>query len=215
MRDITQILSASQKRLLDLIQKVGEVTVAEAVDHLDLATTTIRQHVATLEDHELVDRREQADGRGRPTAYYSLSERGRQLYPSNDGEVLSELLEFLGREGYHRAIDDFFHEYWEGRRKDLQKRLEEADAGSFEDELEVLREFLADQGFMPEVDVRDDGTVVIRECNCPLRGSVRATKLPCRLEAEFLEKVVGRTLTRVEYIPEGNPACTYEFELDQ
>ncbi|MFB6374580.1 MAG: helix-turn-helix transcriptional regulator, partial [Bradymonadaceae bacterium] len=170
----------------------------------ELAETTIRQHFTRLEDEELVERRSEAEGRGRPTAYFRLSSGAKQMYPSSDGEMLSELLDFLSREGYHRAIDDFFREFWEKRRRELEARLAEVDP-------ESLRDFLDEQGFMPEMSVDEEGTIEIRECNCPLPGAVESTYLPCRLEADFLEQVVGRAFSRVEYIPEGNTACTYRF----
>lgn len=212
MRDITHILSDSQKRLLDLVKRRGELSVDQAVEALDLAATTIRQHFSRLEDEELVERRSEAEGRGRPTAYYRLSSGAKQMYPSSDGEMLSELLDFLAREGYHRAIDDFFRGFWDDRRRELEARLDEVDPESLDERLDVLREFLDEQGFMPEMSVDEEGTIEIRECNCPLPGAVESTYLPCRLEADFLEKVVGRALSRVEYIPEGNTACTYQFQ---
>jgi len=213
MNNVTNILSDSQQKLLDLVKRHGELTVAGAVDQLDLATTTVRQHFSALEEEGLVDRTERAEGRGRPTAYFSLSDAARQLYPSNDGTVLSELLNYLSREGYHRAIDDFFQEYWNRRRRELRERLEAADAETLEERLDVLSDFLREQGFMPEIEI-DEATVTIRECNCPLRGSVESTRLPCRLEAEFLEQVVERVLNRVDYIPAGATACTYEFDRE-
>lgn len=213
MRDITNVLGESQEQLLDLVKRHGELTVAEAVEQLDLATTTVRQHFDALEEEGLVVRREQVEGRGRPTAHFSLSEAARQMYPSRDGEMLSNLLEFMGREGYHRAIDGFFREYWDERREMLRKRFEEAEAETLRERLDVLEAFLADQGFMPEIEI-DDQMVTIRECNCPLQGAVEQTRLPCRLEAEFLEQVVGEVLSRVEYIPDGNTSCTYEFSME-
>ncbi len=214
MEDITNLLSDSQKRLLDLVKRRGELTVEEAVGLVDLAETTIRQHFTRLDDEGLVVSESRPEGRGRPRQYFRLSAAARQLYPSGDGEMLEHLLSFLSQEGYHRAIDDFFEEFWEIRRRRLQARLDDAEIDGFDDKLEILRSFLSDQGFMPEVDVLEDGKVVIRECNCPLRPAVEATKLPCRLEAEFLERVVGQTLTRVEYMPDGRPVCAYEFVRD-
>ncbi|MFB6262902.1 MAG: helix-turn-helix transcriptional regulator [Bradymonadaceae bacterium] len=212
MNDLTHLFSESQQRLLELLKRREEVSVDDAVEALDLAETTVRQHFDALDDEGLVVRESRAEGRGRPRQYFRLSVAARQLFPSRDGDMLAELIGFLAREGYHRAIDEFFQEFWEGRRRSLRERLEANGAESFEEKLEVLRAFLDDQGFMPDVRVGDDGTVVIRECNCPLEGAVEATKLPCRLEADFLEKVIGETLSRVEYIPDGEPACRYEFE---
>ncbi len=125
--------------------------------------------------------------------------------------MLSDLLDFLSREGYHRAIDDFFREFWQRRRRQLETRLTEADANGLDERLEVLRKFLDENGFMPEIDV-DDGTVEIRECNCPFAAAVDSTYLPCRLEADFLEKIVGKDLDRVSYIPDDSTSCTYRSQ---
>jgi predicted ArsR family transcriptional regulator len=214
MEDITDLLSDSQTRLLELIKKRGEVTVDQAVDSLDLATTTIRQHLERLEDEDLVEHRRKSSGRGRPRHIYRLSSRAEQLFPSRDQLMLHRLLDFLSTEGHHRAIDDFFHEFWEERGEEFSQRLEELDDDSGEARLELLAEFLDEQGFMPEIEHNEAGNVEIRECNCPLSKAVESTRLPCRLEAEFLEQVVGRKLERVSYIPDGNNACVYKFKED-
>jgi predicted ArsR family transcriptional regulator len=215
MRNLTHVLSSSQTELLDVMKREGEITVEEASSQLELAPTTIRQHISRLEELGLVERRKEIEGRGRPTLHFSHADLARQLYPSMDDNVLGDLLDFLGREGYHGAIDDFFRKFWEVRRKDFEERLDEADATSLEERLEVLESFLDEQGFMPEIEIRDNGDVQIRECNCPLKGAVEQTRLPCRLEAQFLQEVVGKVLNRVEYIPNGHTACSYEFSTDK
>lgn len=211
MSDLTSLLGDSRKQLLDLIQVRGEVTAHQAAEALELAVTTVRQHLEKLEDEELIERQSRPAGRGRPTLYFRLTSRAQKMYPSVDRQMLIEMLEFLGREGYHRAIDEFFRHYWEKRRDLLHQRLDTTGAETLQQRLEVVRQFLDDQGFMPRIAVTDDGTVQIRECNCPLRSSVETTRLPCRLEAQLLEQVLGESLSRVEYMPDGYPACMYEF----
>jgi len=212
MSDLTHLLSDSQRRLLQLLKRTDSLTVAEAVESLDLAETTVRQHLDRLHEAGLVDKSFTPEGRGRPTAHFALSSDGQQLFPTEDSRLLNELLGFLSREGYHRPIDDFFREFWDRRAEDLDERLQQASADSLEATLEVLESFLAEQGFMPEVHHDPEAnTLEIRECNCPLKGAVEQTRLPCRLEAEFLEQAVHRALDRVEYIPDGNNACTYRF----
>jgi predicted ArsR family transcriptional regulator len=72
--------------------------------------------------------------------------------------------------------------------------------------------FLERQGFVPEIDV-DEERVTISECHCPFAQGVRATRLPCRLEARFLEQALQKKLRRAGYMPEGHRACVYEFSL--
>jgi predicted ArsR family transcriptional regulator len=40
---------------------------------------------------------------------------------------------------------------------------------------------------------------------------VAATRLPCRLEIQLLEKLSGRKVERTEYILDGDPCCVYQF----
>ena len=56
-------------------------------------------------------------------------------------------------------------------------------------------------------------TVKIRECNCPFSQAIRETRLPCKLEAKFYERLFQQKMVRTSYIADGEYACTYEFEI--
>ena len=62
---------------------------------------------------------------------------------------------------------------------------------------------------------RADNTLTIKECNCPFPEAVEETRLPCRLEAEFFQKLLGGRLERTSYIPDGYSACTYHINMDE
>ncbi|MFB6263912.1 MAG: helix-turn-helix transcriptional regulator [Bradymonadaceae bacterium] len=205
-----ELVTGTKAELVDLLKRRGELTVGEAVEALDRGETTVRQHVDWLSERALVDYRRESDGPGRPTHVYHLTELGERLYPSKGGEVLRELLEFLEQTGEQELVVEFFRQYWESRWKEFEGCFA-PDATAFRDQIEALAEFLDDEGFMPEIAGTDEGAVEIRECNCPLRDVVAATRIPCQLEAEFMERAVDGSLERVEYMPEGNDACTYLF----
>lgn len=210
LTNLLPLLSPSRVRLAELLKRRGTITVQSASASLGLAETTVRQHLSRLEEAGVVEREAISDGPGRPTLHYHLSATGERLFPSQNGAMLSDLLGFLLREGYPGVVDRFFRQMWDDRQDAVQERLRTVSARTLDERLEVLEAFLADQGFAPQLEVEDE-TVTIRECNCPLSRAVEATRLPCRLEADFLERVIGCELTRVTYIPEGHPACTYEF----
>lgn len=214
MNDLTAVLGDSKKRLVQLLKDGGEQTSRQASETLDLAVSTIRQHFTQLEEQGFIKRHSRPSGRGRPTIYFRLTDAGRQLYPSGEPELLTRLLDFISAEGYHRALDDFFRQYWDERSQMLSQRLEAADAESRSERLQVVVDYLDDEGFMPELSIGDDGSVELRECNCPLAGAVESTRLPCRLEADLLKRLFGQNITRVEHIPDGDPACVYRFPSD-
>ncbi len=212
MEDLLTLLSPSRMRLVEFMNREGVVTVDGAVEALGLAETTIRQHLDRLERKGLVTHHSVVHGPGRPTLEYRLTERGMRLFPNQDGHLLGRLLQFVIQEGYPRIVDDFFHDIWAERRDQIVQRFEQEGADTLPRKLEILEDFLEEQGFLPEIKVTED-RVTIRECNCPFSESVRATRLPCRLEAKMFEQLLQRDLARVGFMPDGQPACEYEFDL--
>ncbi|MFW6053703.1 MAG: helix-turn-helix transcriptional regulator [Persicimonas sp.] len=209
------LLSEAKAALIDMMKTTGEISVDDAVEDLDLAKTTIRQHLQLLEQYGLVQRRQQRQVRGRPRIMYSLTDKARQFYPSLESELLRELVRFLLRQGHLSLVDKFFQRHWEQYEQRLVAQIEAA-GGDWRARIDVLGAFLSEQGFVPEIDrnAREDG---IRLCNCPYRAAVEATRLPCRLERELIEKLTGRRATRTGYMLEGGPVCAYELgeELSQ
>lgn len=181
-----------------------------AAEELALGETTIRQHLDRLVKEGLLSVESVAEGRGRPTLHFRLTARGQQLLPSQNGKMFGRLLKHLVREGHLALVEQFFRSEWSERRREIVARLRESRASSFAERLDVLEAFLADEGFVPEIEI-DDGTVTLRQCNCPLSEAVDSTRLPCRLEAALLQELLDRPLTRVSYIPDGHPVCSYSF----
>lgn len=208
--DLLNLLSESRMRIVQLIKRRGSVTVDQTMQALDLAETTVRQHLDRLEAKGLLERESVPAGPGRPTIQYRLSPAGKQLFPGQDAELFGKMLEFLVQQGYPGVIDAFFRQMWAERQQELVEAMERADAATLEERLAIVEQFLAREGFLPEIEF-DDERVSIRECNCPFSESVRATRLPCRLEAQFLGFALQRDLSRVSYMPDGHPTCTYEF----
>ncbi|MFW5968713.1 MAG: helix-turn-helix transcriptional regulator, partial [Persicimonas sp.] len=98
--DLLALLSPSRMRIVEFVKRRGAVTVDETVEALDLAETTIRQHFDRLEKKELLERESVVKGPGRPTLEYRLTRAARELFPSQNGRMFGEILEFLMREGY-------------------------------------------------------------------------------------------------------------------
>lgn len=210
---LSKLLSESRLDIVNLTKARGELSIDEAVDQLGLAKTTIRQHFNRLEQLGLVERKSRRQGRGRPKLVYNLTETGERLFPSGDKDIARELVRFLVDRGDEDAVEEFFANYWERRKSEFKLRVDAAGARTTDERLEVLRELLAEQGFMPEIDQSGNETC-IKECNCPFSETVKSTRLPCRLEAEFMQWVVGDSAERVEFIPDGATACTYSFTED-
>ncbi|SHK69052.1 helix-turn-helix transcriptional regulator [Rhodothermus profundi] len=212
METWTLLGSDTKRQLLHLLKRRGQLTLNEAVAATGLTRPTLREHLVQLERDGLVYHTTARQRRGRPFLLYRLTSAGAQLFPNRDGSLLGRLLCFLQKEGADDLLQRFFEQYWEERLQAAQQRLQAAD--TLEKRLAVLRAFLEEEGFMPEIVCSAQG-IEIRACNCPFWETVRHTRLPCYLEARFFEQLLGQKAVRVTYIPEGSPACRYLFERRQ
>lgn len=223
--DLLNILSSSRTEIVLFVQSRGDASVEEASNALGLASTTIRQHFDRLEAQGILEFESVPSGRGRPTSRYRLTANGRRLFPSQDGQLLGVVLDFMLREGYPGLVNDVFLHTWKLRKERLMILMRDAgisdeDANApnpsaeiMAQKLEVITEFLSAEGFMSQIET-DGDCVRIKHHNCPFNEAVSATKLPCRLEAELFEELLGCKSTRTAYMPDGDAACTYEFRLN-
>jgi predicted ArsR family transcriptional regulator len=207
------VSSDTRRELLQIIKRRGSLSVTEAMEALGMARTTVREHLLQLKEKGLLLRTEEREGRGRPSHRYEMTRKAKVLFPSRDGELMGRLVEYLQEHGERDLVETFFEDYWESRTEAVKQKLRELASDDLDDKVETLRTILEEEGFMPKI-TRDDNQVTIRECNCPFPESVKETRIPCRLEEEFYEEIFETDLDRVSYIPEGNPACTYEVEAE-
>ena len=202
--------SDTKRDLLMLMKQQGTISLDSAEAATQLTRTTLREHLSQLERDGFVERSTIRRGRGRPSLRYALTPNSERLFPSQDNVLLGQLLSFLQQQGKDDSIRAFFEQFWAERLRDAEYRLNKLDPADQQGRLEELEQLLMEQGFMPEIN-QDENGFVIRECNCPFPEAVKQTRLPCRLEAAFFEQIFNTSVDRVAYIPDGSPACTYEF----
>lgn len=202
-------LSPPKRGIVDAIKRSGAASVEDLVARTGLGATTVRQHLDDLRQSGLVNRSAERKGRGRPSYRYTLTSRASAIYPTHDAEVLRGLLRHLSEQGGEALVESFFEKFWAEREARFEALRDAAGAETPGERAEVLRAMLVEEGFLPEVVYGRDGAVTVRECNCPFRETVRGTFAPCRLEAAFMERALGRPLVRVEFMPQGASACSY------
>lgn len=210
MATLDYFSSDTKREILLLVKRKGSISIDDAHQATGLARTTLREHLGQLERDRVVARTTHRQGQGRPILLYHLTEEGHRLFPSRDGVLLRRLLAYLEEQGRQDLVRGFFEHFWEERQREFEFRLSAGPADNQAYRLRILEDLLSEQGFMPEVETSEGG-LTIRECNCPFPEAVKHTRIPCQLEARFFERIFEEEIGRVTYIPEGSPACTYEF----
>lgn len=198
----------SQSRLLRDVKRLGEATLAELEAEMGLARESLRDHCRALEAQGLLERAGvRRAGAGRPQVVYRLTERGEELFPRREGELLGELARFLDENDREELLERFFVERGARRRPALQQRVAGLSGDALLGEVAAI---LSDEGYLAE-SVGEGGAARLRLCHCPLRDLVAVSQLPCRAELALVEELLGASLTRESFMPNGDSSCTYRL----
>lgn len=214
MSALDLLQSETKRRLLRLMKRRGEITLDDAMEEIDRARATLRDHLNQMGRDGLVARRTKKQGRGRPSMCYRMTQAAERLFPGQEATLFADFLSHLQEQGHEHLIEEYFESFWEARLDEVKRRLSEPlETAGVRQIVEVLEEVLQEEGFMPDVHV-DEERVVVEECNCPFARIVDATDLPCASEVCFYEALFER-VERTSHIPDGDTACAYELPVLQ
>jgi len=178
---------------------------------LGVAPMAVRQHLYAMQDEGLVSFEEKAEGRGRPTKYWALTDAANSYFPDAHGDLavslLTEMREVFGEAGLERLLGG----RTEDQKKSYQKRLK--GAATLEAKLGALAEIRSEEGYMatsmPAPD--EEGAYLLVENHCPVCSAAATCQGLCKYELELFQSVVGRgvDVTREEHILSGARRCAY------
>jgi predicted ArsR family transcriptional regulator len=208
------MFTGSKKEIIDLIKRSGTLSIDEAVEEMNLAKTTLREHFLQLERDGYVERDYIRSGPGRPSLQYQLTSKGNSLFPSSESKLIRNIIKYLKSKGSEHLVEDFFEDFWNQRLDEARDRIQESAAEDPESKIKVLMQMLEEEGFMPEFSMNEsEQTLTVKECNCPFSEVVRETRLPCKLEELFYKKLFNERAERTSYIADGDYSCKYNIPL--
>jgi predicted ArsR family transcriptional regulator len=203
------VLPEAKSDLIDLIKSRGEISVDEGAEALDLAKTTIRQHLAKLEAMGFVKTRSHRHGRGRPRKMYGLTEKADDFFERRDREFLVGLIEFLRMNDQEALIQ----EYIENLANQLRDGLDVSHL-DIESRIRALELLARRQGFMANRADQSETTAVLEFRNCPFTQVAKLTDYLCQQELEHIRDIIGEPVERIQHRVNGDPTCAYCIKTD-
>ena len=192
------------RALLDFLKDRGEASLDELATHLQMSKQGVLRHLQALERDGLVETHAGANhsGPGRPRHTVKLTSRAADRFPVGHRQLAGELVQFLQPEQLER--------FFAGR----AARLEAANAGrmagkDLRGRLQELARIATENGHMASVVELADGSLGIRQCNCPIGDVAAETRQPCRAEHALYERLLGVEVERTTFIPDSATCCTY------
>lgn len=201
----------SSERILMLLKMRGEATSLLIAKELSITKEGARKHLLNLSAENLVKATVKSEGVGRPSTYYSLTDKGLSRFPDTHAEITVQLLrsvkKLLGDNALNLLISD--------RETTIYDRYEEEMKASktLEQRLETLSKKRTEEGYMAEWKKEDDAYFLI-ENHCPICAAATECQGFCRSELNNFKRLIGSeyNMERVEYIIDNGNRCVYKIE---
>ncbi len=203
-----QLTGSPAGEVLTLLQRKGTATVKELEDAMEVTATAVRQQLNVLLAEGFIEQRTENVGRGRPKHVYSLTAKGRALFPHHYDEFTNSLLrEILLVEGPAK-VEELL-----GRmsRRMAEQYSQQIAARVPQERARALMELLNAKGIMAEVQFEPDG-IVFREYTCPYYELAREHRAICDMEQEMIEQVMNQPVELVSCTLDGHHGCQFKIE---
>jgi predicted ArsR family transcriptional regulator len=197
-------------RVLHALKSAGPQTAEALGRKLGMTAVGARQHLARLQEEDLVAAVDQSEGVGRPKRIWSLTEAGHARFPDNHAGLTLELITAIRKTGGEAMLDQVI----EAREKSALVTYRRAldGAASLKDKVKRLAKIRSEEGYMAST-TTDDGAVLLIENHCPICVAAKACQGFCRSELALFRETLGDevSVAREEHIVAGARRCVYRI----
>ncbi len=199
----------THQRIIELLKTQGPLTAKALAQELSVTTMGVRQHMLALEESGDVVFQDEKAPRGRPTRFWTLTQKTNSHFADRHEELTVQLIDSViavfGDDGLEKLITN--------REESSMRsyRLALADRFGVQEKLEKLAEIRCDEGYMATVEQEDDFFWLL-ENHCPICAAATKCINFCRSELQLFQSLLSdiAVISREEHIIEGARRCAYK-----
>lgn len=197
-------------RILMFLKMRGEATSLSISKELSITKEGARKHLLNLAEEGLIRSVSKSEGVGRPSTYYTLTEKGLAQFPDSHADVTVQILRSVKNLLGENALDLLIND----REKNTYERYEKAlvKADSIEERLEVLVKVRSEEGYMAEW-TKEGNDYFLIENHCPICAAAAECQGFCRAELSNFRNLIGNgyQVERINHILSGGQRCVYKI----
>lgn len=205
----TGAIMKTHHRIIELLKTQGPLTAKVLAQELNVTTMGVRQHMLALEESGDVVFQDEKAPRGRPTRYWSLTQKTNSHFADRHDELTVQLIDSViavfGDDGLNKLITN----REESSMRSYQLAL--ADRYGVQEKLQTLAKIRSDEGYMATVEQEDDFFWLL-ENHCPICAAATKCTNFCRSELQLFQNLLSdeAVISREEHIVEGARRCAYK-----
>lgn len=197
------------EQTLFLIKTRGPQTAQQLAALLDLTSMGARRQLEAWQEKGMLTYEDVADKRGRPSRRWLLTEAGHARFPDRHADLTVQLIDQVRGLFGDAGLDKLIAAREAVSERQYRAHLRDADA--LPARVAALVQARTSEGYMAEVETRDDGTLLLVENHCPICAAARQCQQFCRSELDLFQRVLGPdcSVGRVEHMLNGARRCVY------
>lgn len=197
------------EQTLFLIKTRGPQTAQQLAALLDLTSMGARRQLEAWQQKGMLTYEDLADKRGRPSRRWLLTEAGHARFPDRHADLTVQLIDQVRGLFGDAGLDKLIAAREAVSERQYRAHLRNADA--LPDRVAALVQARTSEGYMAEVETRDDGSLLLVENHCPICAAARQCQQFCRSELDLFQRVLGPdcSVGRVEHMLNGARRCVY------
>jgi predicted ArsR family transcriptional regulator len=201
-----RFFDSTRGKIVGALRSRGAASAFDLAAEFALSPNAIRQQLVILERDGLVAGKSVRRGKTKPTHEYSLTPQADRYFPQAYDRMLGAVLREVRLNGGDAGVAQIF----DGIAKRVVGKMQPGLEGkSTLERLEAIADNIRGSGVAVEVE-EHDGTIVLREHNCPYANVVSEHPECCTVIHTMLDEVVSPEVKQTESLATGGAECRFE-----
>lgn len=201
----------TRDRILQTLLRHPRSSTNELAKAVGINPISVRHHLTNLQDESLVTAEEKRHGVGRPRLLYFLTEDGLEKFPTHYLRLTTRILTQIKEKFSQPLVSEIFKELATTMASEHAAELKDL---KIEERLEVMKDLLADEGFVVEWE-KQGSQYLIHEITCPYLQVGQSHPEVCTVDQTLISMMLAVPANKIQCILSGADHCTYVIKNPQ
>jgi predicted ArsR family transcriptional regulator len=201
-----RFFDSTRGKIVGALRSRGAASAFDLAAEFALSPNAIRQQLVILERDGLVAGKSVRRGKTKPTHEYSLTPQADRYFPQAYDRMLGAVLREVRLAGGDAGVAQIFDGI---AKRAVGKMAPGLEGKSTLERLEAIADNIRSSGVAVEVE-EHDGTIVLREHNCPYANVVSEHPECCTVIHTMLDEVISPEVKQTESLATGGAECRFE-----
>src|SRR6202158_989441 len=196
---------STRMEVLELLRRKGRSSAESIATGLGVTPNAVRQHLTNLERDGFVVSHPERSGRGRPSLFFSLTERADAVFPKRYGQLATMVLQEVEAMGGPDALDEVFSRVAARHATAIEPALQGLD---FDEKMRRVVTWIGRAGTLAEQTETPEGVKVTIH-NCPFRNTALKFPQVCTITPQLMSRLLGTNISQADSIHRHDPSCSF------